>query len=911
MEIFTNNLEFQNNELILPKVKKNFKLVEKFLELSITSFNNFLKSKKDYKKLFISNVGTNLTKDVQKKLLKNLNFSDGEIWTFKENVVLNKQQFNKIFKKMNYDFGIFIDKKSHNENLAFAFFQKEKGQMSQEEIKKIFDDFYDQKKQENENIKNVFYLDKNFFNSILISPKFLDDFKHKNDFSTFSSAASFIRTNDLLILEFIKDTLGINLKISKNKNDKFLKDISFDWSHSWKELVNSLKVLVENNPLSFVLNDGKIENMVVVYKTKKRIITGQELAALYLEYQAQILTKNQLKDSYIIVSSLTSNFLIEIAKKHGIEVIRKKSILEENKSQNNWTYKSNFIFAYENNYDFIFEENQSSLNITLTLLKIYEMLNFFKNTSTNIYKKLTEIHSQSYYYRYQKIEKKISSQAIDVFCREARKIETIGDEKIIRLEEIKTKNNLIFYKFTTINNNWFAFQIKKDEPDNLVVISEAKAPLLKDNPEVLIFEKKVQSFVNKNTEIITSKAFEKKDIYKFSFFSIVLIIVMYLVFTQIYSENSNDIFKISISEIKKVNLGFIVLLWTSTIFALLMQSIWRKRIISYQKVKVSLGHFMIGNLMGMVISLITPFAIGGDVIVYWYLRRKGLSRDVLLSSLFTSTIIYQISILVSSIIFFAIGYNIYALVFKTNTLLSVFFISGLAWSLLSTAIFLIFTLNKSIQNFFVSWITRIIELIPFIILKDPLASQIKIEYEFFQIRRSFKNIWKNTFLIIEGLFYEIFPKFVSGIAVFALVLGYIKNDLSIGPYLSFVITQNMILTANTLSISPGGSGSAEYLAINIYDFILNKPNSHSKATVIDFINKAFNLWPFILLSIMTIITISVGERRKDKVEGINKNNFLKNVDTIKKNNYWIYALWTLIPLNALIFGFVLLLPYIF
>lgn len=714
--------------------------------------------------------------------------------------------------------------------------------------------------------------------------------------------------------------LAVEKEASFNFNGKNVKEADPSKIKAYKRAIKLARSKKADIAIIANSNADRI-GVAVKYQRRYKYLDNNQLVSLYLNYKLEQLQKNNKlpKDGYIIKTHLASDLPTRIAAKFKINVID-TDLGSKHINKVIAQTKGTFLLAYDENYSLLLDQNISSeYDAMQALFATIEMANFYKKQNLDLFSKLEYIFKEFGIYRTAYNEKELDHDMAHRLFKRLQKNKRILNykvKKIIDFKKFDSENTAV--KVELENGSWFGVIEKKVE-QKIKIYTQTKGDRKSSLMQVVIFEREILDFIYDHTEKFENKTWSWRAFFKYLFFVGIVAGIMIFVFMSIYSQSSNgsasiwdDAWSIINRQRRIVWLSIYLFIALNIFLAAWM----RKRLIDFQGQKVKTKHLVISGLMGSVISFITPFAIGGDAIGYWYLRRKGFKRSALLSSFITSTIIYQFGIILQSIILIPIGIPLYKEILFSPTAEAkaafVFFCIGLSWNIFATFMIFSLTIWARFQEFIVRNSVRTLEWLPFIQIKDPGAIQSKYQYEFREMRLGMYKIWQRKRLILEITIYELIPKFLSGGAILAITAGLIKPDLEMGRYLSQIITSDMIGTANSLSLTPGGSGTGEWLSITINQYIfrddiLASGGSDYTASALDFVWKLVSSWPMLIFSTLMIFTIIIGENRVNKYHVINNNRRLRNEKTGRSTRYYrfIIASW-IVVICAFLFLFFLI-----
>ncbi len=667
--------------------------------------------------------------------------------------------------------------------------------------------------------------------------------------------------------------------------------------------------------------------VAIKYKRRYKYLNGNELAALYLDYLiGQLKKTNQLpKNAFIVKSIVSGNLCEKIAQRHQINVYEThvgfKNIAQliEDKTQEG----QKFLFAYEESYGFLLDSNIARDKDSLqSLVGVVEMANYYKSQQIDLYSQLIHLWNQYGIHRSTVQSQTLSYQSQNKLLDRITKIKKVDGKKIAKIEDYRQSinnfepQNLI--KITLQNGSWFAIRPSGTEP-KLKTYIETIGNEQDDVINVVILEKTIANLILDNTEVEDRPRIRKRDVIKYLIFFLIIIAALYLVFRFVYkSFNGESVLDISKRVFGQFSSWRIVWISASVwmFFSVIVLDAWiKKRLLSLQKQKVPLRYLIIASVMGSIISFITPLSIGGDAIVYWYLRKKGVSRGPLISTIVSSLILFQTRIVLQTLILLPIGFPLYREFLsvgstETKAALSLFII-GLSWNTFSTIMIFLLALNRRFQEWVLVQSITFLEWLPFTNIYDPGIIYGKVQYEFNEMRIGMHTLWKKWWVTFEMLFYFLLPVFLSVQAIILWQGGFINPNVERGPYWAQIIANDIIVTSNSLSITPGGSGTLEWLTVNVNKKLFEGSefqkttgiDASAIASGIDLNWKLISTWPMLLFSALLVGNVLIGETRINKYNKINKNLKLagQNIGRNTRIYYftaipWIFLLLTWIAL---------------
>ena len=325
----------------------------------------------------------------------------------------------------------------------------------------------------------------------------------------------------------------------------------------------------------------------------------------------------------------------------------------------------------------------------------------------------------------------------------------------------------------------------------------------------------------------------------------------------------------------------------------------------YLGAKISYWHAFASSLIAICISAVTPFSTGGALASYWYLRKKGYSRKILLSTFLMNSLIYQFTMVLRTFIFIPLGFWMFQGIYLAGTPTSymILFLTalGFIFDCTSTTMIALLTMNKRIQNSIVNRSITLLEWLPFITISDPLSVSAKHQHQFFLLRTTMKKMFANKKLVWELIGYESINIFYSGYLFAALALGLHGSTSNL--YLRFLTGTNLIRSANSMIPTPGGTGTTEWMSKEIFLQLFSK-NGNSAAKSAEFTGLV-RLCTYIIplgVSALSLFLIYINEKFNSKIKMIDKNNVLLNNQILaKKNMFKKVVIIIIIPIAIISF----------
>ncbi|AAT27688.1 lysylphosphatidylglycerol synthase domain-containing protein [[Mycoplasma] mobile] len=668
-----------------------------------------------------------------------------------------------------------------------------------------------------------------------------------------------------------------------------------------------LKARLTNRNFCVAINpDGSKFSIAIKHKKRFKYLKSSELAAIYLKY---VLEDRKIKDLNfknlnIVKSFGTSSLINKIARKHDINVIETFHDLKIDE-------KTKVLLALDEDFGFYdYKSNSNFKDAFSIIITLVEAANFYLNTqSKDFFEILQEIEKEYNVHRISSKKSIISNNKAKRFFTRLENATYLGKKKIVNkysyIENISNgQKQILILKLIDFSTITVEYSSGDKILKLFVEVIGKKEELLMD---VVINERQIYNDIKEFNEVDESKKIGKKDIFRYSIFISIFILIFVFLFQTIYSLNGNpsEIFN-QISNIllpNKANLYFYVALVLFSVLDISIRSFSLKRMLLILGQKVKFKDLFIGAYLGIALTNITPLpGGGGDVITYWYLRRRGVERSSLYASILMGSILYSSTVVIMTVIFLPIGITFYAKVFENPdpaTITLIIFLSiGTLFDIFSASMITLISVNKKLQEWIVRTSIKFLEWIPFVTISDPGSVASKFQYEFSEIRKGIKMLTRKKRYLFEQLGFYFIPWFISSGSTLGATIfqnsGRIIPNLPAGTYFNLLSGSSLLRAANSVSITPGGTGTIDLFTTRIFEFIfIPTNNSISNSAVFSLMDRLINLITPTILSFLLIITIYFGERRVDKWNKKNHNNFLKGKLVIAKRTRF-YKIATLI-----------------
>lgn len=624
-------------------------------------------------------------------------------------------------------------------------------------------------------------------------------------------------------------------KVLKNTNLQGLKAKNFfNFSNQEYKTKNVKNAIMSNFFLKekkLAVNfDSKLEKFEIFYK-KNRIykkISNEILLALFLEFKAK-----QNKENLIIsVSEFNSDFIKNFIIKNGLNLKifqQDEKILQTFKSSSNWiSINSNGKVFLRNRKNIV-----NNLNFFLEILKIFV---YFEEKNIDIFSKIENLQTENGYIIENFNSKTITESEFKYIVdsiREANKISFIETKKIKSFSDKNyfLKSKKIFLK----NGSWigvkFSYLTKKF---NFFSSSNVKKNQIK---KTATYQQEIANWFNYFLYSKRKTSISKKDFFKYSFFISLIAIILYFVFKTFFEldDKPAEIFKkfgklilfnprISFLSNLKIKIATFVLFFhflISTFFYGLLL----KKIVKFQGEKTKFFHFFVGSLIGIFFSNITPFTLGGDIITYWYLSKKGYKKSSIIAATSINLIINQVLLLILALVVFPFSFYFFPQIFQ-NPFTLIILVFSIFLNFLWFLILLVLSKFKKIQEFLIDKITLFLEWIPFLFFENinKLKSNLYVQIE--EIRDGVNQVFKKPWFFLHCIFYKLMATYFPVNAILALfVVGQITEGNSFLSFNYFYFANVIQKMMSSISVTPGGVGINEYLVDAIFGKLFINKNS--------------------------------------------------------------------------------------
>lgn len=678
----------------------------------------------------------------------------------------------------------------------------------------------------------------------------------------------------------------VNLVEKQGFPDKTFKNIDSPNPEDSSSYAKLIKVARKTNSKIAVLTDPDSDRLGIVSKHKKiyKLITGNEFASLYAY---MLYKKNELKDKKVITSFVSTKLVEKIVNKAGGTVdyvnVGFKNIANKMK-------ETKYEFAFEESYGVLLDQKLTrDKDAFQGFAMLSRIIDFY---GTDLYKALIEIHKEFGIVTNRVQKYGINQAKYKVMIKDMKINSKIYNNPILKKTSEFGADKFHYKNYTVITRksgteDLYKFYIECTNDNEFSNEKEHFDQLSTDVIVPKIIDISLEEAIADKSE----KKFTLKGFIKYSIFALIAIGIMYFTFEAIYSNfNSQETLWKNVSFLFNSHTRFIwLLLWVSFAISTSINAVIKLRILRKAGEKVKFRHIVISAFMGSIISFITPLAIGGDAIGYWYLKRKGFRSGPLIASFISGTIIYQISLVTISLMLIPLGLPIYKSLFFSDDPQSkiafIMFLVGISWNVFAS--FMIFSLFgwRRMQNFIFRNSISLLQWFSFIRNRYDNEYYTTRRFDLIAMRNTTKTLWSSKRFILELLFYEHSLKFLTLFPLVFIIAGVIGTNYGMNPYISLIVTEDIIGTANSLSITPGGSGTNEWLKMNVNNHTFKDvfgTGSQDTVAAMDVLVKLTFTWPELVASALLIINIIILERNKLK-----KDRKLRNKVKLASLIMWI------------------------
>ncbi|UVD81640.1 lysylphosphatidylglycerol synthase domain-containing protein [Mycoplasma iguanae] len=779
------------------------------------------------------------------------------------------------------------------DNFTFSFKNQENKSFTTEEIEilnsRIHYSEIQKQKKEKFNLKKINYIDSEIFDEyveyILKENKVNKEPNFSFSYISLSMAQEEFLRQSFRRLNYKFTDYQIENKIFKlDRNKALIKQNSV-----LKFL--SKKIKKEKNDIGFIFSTDSTEIACLVkQKSLVKYLDYNSLIILYLNYLKE--TKSEKVNFYRLdtTTSFIDSYVKEIPKSKVIVSDNRNIVLR--KIQKNPGFS--IYFDEENKFFVAKHQALSSFDALTFAMKILEMASYYKKWEKTLFDVLSEIQQTNGLYRENtEIQYVNKEEALNLVAR-IEKLENLNNQKIINRRKTKFENNYVVLQLILLDKTDILIKYNNYKNELKYIV---RTPVSTEHfSKKVIKEKAIIEEINSKKEMLSKleKSNIKKTTIKYSLSLLFLAVIFYLTFRFLYtdSENGLKIFRDAwaiFTQNRLTRTYFILITAGNLIILNILYSVTIAWMLKKQNVKIKIWDLFMSSFIGISVSNITPFYVGGDIVSFWYLRKKGYDTSKLAASYLASGFIFQITLVLYSLIMLPFIFTFYSDFFAQGTqasyTITVSLILGVIINGLGVLLYWILAYWKWLQIKIVSTWIYILEWIPYTFVLDPAKLSGSKYYGFEKTRNNFISILKNFKLF----FVVLIIKLISAILTFAPFIGLLMNmlvpNLEGGFYLNIWIGTNIVKSANSISITPGGVGTGDFIVIEIFKLIFY-PASHfeEKTGVKLYTQEVSKIYSFLnlflfyqiptIFSGLSLLTVWVGQKRIEKYNKIQINQSL-------------------------------------
>ncbi|MBU4691721.1 flippase-like domain-containing protein [Mycoplasma sp. ES3225-GEN-MYC] len=701
----------------------------------------------------------------------------------------------------------------------------------------------------------------------------------------------------------IHNKLNIKVKYRNNKTNK-------NWYKSNLNQLNSLnmKYWFNKNDANFAINrSGSGVCVSIKHKHLYKYLKPDQISAIYLHFLINDdpdFDKSRLKNAIVARSLNSSSLLDTIAKKYNIQtlVFHNRSSLYKSLDG-----KNDLLIAHTNNFEYMLNSSNYIFDGYIFSLELMRMISIYKENGLTLFDVLNKIYLEYGYCHTQTKSYEMSKKSIGGFINRLKNASYVGEQKLVNHKLIKDhaiESNLYLKLCFEQGDNSVITYNSLDE--KMTILTDVKLRKVDDDPKlgVIVRENNMLDSILEYKEISATAKLNILSVFKYACFVLILFGIFAFLFHSVYNfKSSNSVGSVNIGEIfsamwSQINtsvysrISFIAIIGGFLIYSLTNAMIFKK-LLKWQNIKVKFTDLLTGSLISLVSQNVTPKSIGGDIATYWFLRRRNVPRPQLISSIVINTFIWQMSNIFLIVVFLPIGIYFYGNFFsnvktdKTTLIMLISLILGITIDSVLAIGFLVLALNKKIQNWILNKLINFLEWLPFVPIYDADNKRAKLQYEFYKVRHGLKTVIKKWYRFIELLFWKILPWAYVPLAWFALSTDMLQSPIIGGSYFNMMVGSVLIRNINSISPTPGGTGTSDIISKTIYEFIIKPSNDLDIAARSSLLTSIKGVGEVIVptfLSAVILLLVFIGERRVDIHKAKNKNFKLINNQNLKHSS---------------------------
>ncbi|MBU4689601.1 flippase-like domain-containing protein [Mycoplasma zalophidermidis] len=699
----------------------------------------------------------------------------------------------------------------------------------------------------------------------------------------------------------LHNKLDIKVKYRDNKTNK-------NWYKSNLNQLNSLnmKYWFRKNDANFAINrSGSGVCVSIKHKHLYKYLKPDQISAIYLHFLVNDdpdFDKSNLINAFVARSFNSSSLLDVVAKKYNIKtlVFHNHSSLYKQLKDNN-----NLLIAHTNNFEYMLNSSNYIFDAYLFSAELMRMISVYKEKGLTLFDILNKIYSEYGYSHTQTKSYEMPKKSIGSFINRLKNTTHVGEQKLVNYKLIKDhaiESNIYLKLCFEQGDNSVITYNSLDE--KMTIFTDVKIRKTDEDGKlgVIIRENNMLDSILELKETSSTTKLNAFSVLKYVFFVLILFGIFAFLFHSVYNfKSSNSVGSANIKEIfngmwTQINTSvysrasFIAIIGGFLIYSFTNAMIFKK-LLKWQNINVKFTDLLTGSLISLVSQNVTPKSIGGDIATYWFLRRRNVPRPQLISSIVINTFIWQMSNIFLIVVFLPIGIYFYGNFFsnvktdKTSLIMLISLILGITIDSVLAIGFLLLALNKKIQNWILNKLINFLEWLPFVSIYDADNKRAKLQYEFYKVRHGLKTVIKKWYKFIELLIWKILPWAYVPLAWFALSTDMLQSPIIGGSYFNMMVGSVLIRNINSISPTPGGTGTNDIISKTIYEFII-KPSSHldiaARSSLLTSIKGIGEVIIPTLLSAIILLLVFIGERRVDIHNARNKNLKLINNENLNQ-----------------------------
>lgn len=710
-----------------------------------------------------------------------------------------------------------------------------------------------------------------------------------------------------------------NIKSVMTKNSKKTKMDSISRKSILSSINNKTNITVNFKPGNYGFE------LIIKHKKMRKFISLNEISLIYMYYKL-FYSKN--KDTYKnkkIITSIKSNKLINtMADELKIKTIELKNLSQDISNHKTITL-DNILFATDGQGYTLLENSANYSNNTFhLLLEIIEIISYFQHKNMTLTDVLEEIYKKYEVVRQNNITIKMTNDKFNNMINSLKENKKISDEKIVNIRRVNRSNWKWIVKLEKKQEIYFEyFSFKEELKINYYLIdSSDKADNEEKKADLIFLEKDLTNNLQMLAISSEKKSFNYKNAFKYSLFVAFFIALFTITFYTVFGVENNVFGKIQQLFINNYWFMYVMPIFIFSIFFNIAISAYAlKRILHYTNQEVALRHIIMSQTISMCISMITPLIFGGEAVGFWYLRRKGYKSPNIAAAYLVYSLFVQISITIMSVIFVPIGLSSLLPSFTwgpEDMMTIILIVIGVFFDFFSAFMIAIITFSHRLQTFIIKTLNYILEIIPFILIRDQNSLSVSMQYNLSKINKASKKVfkdkekWKSIAIFFELSAYPLVATLFNVPAIMAISLGMFVDNNFMG-FVNITASSRLLRAMNTINFLPSGIGLSDQFTKILYanlfqdniiieqyppalqEDVVKDPTMYKTVDTFQVLTRLMYTAAPIVISAYMLLFTYIGERRIDKFKKISNIGLERyNLETNKKykrtkTNYHIYG----------------------